>query len=217
MCRSTRSLIVLERRQDARRERRRTAALHELDQRVQIHRALARELLRKPGFEAGLAQPRATPGDYCGCFPARAGPLFALQVHASLAHPRELFLPPRANAWPSGVSGNRASGMGGNRRRTAPRRRAFPRRPLPDPVRSSRSRRWRTARRDHVLQACRRRDVGDSPHRSAAGRSWRRLGREPVGRSRSARSRPTTLTGSWLARRFQSAPAWSRSPCRSWR
>ena len=70
---SARAPLVFERRQDARRERRRAAALHQLDQCVQVHRALARELLGQPAVEAGLAQSRPAPGDDLGRSPPGAG------------------------------------------------------------------------------------------------------------------------------------------------
>ena len=55
--------LMVERRQDPRRERRRAASLDQPDQRMQIHAALARELLGQRSAEAGLAQPCAAPGD----------------------------------------------------------------------------------------------------------------------------------------------------------
>lgn len=57
---------MLERRQDPRRKRWRAAALDQPDQRVQIHAALARQLLGERGAEACLAQPCAAPGDRVG-------------------------------------------------------------------------------------------------------------------------------------------------------
>ena len=55
--------LMLERREDPRRERWRATALNQPDQRVQIHAALMRQLLGQRGAEAGLAQPCAAPGD----------------------------------------------------------------------------------------------------------------------------------------------------------
>jgi hypothetical protein len=81
---------VLERRQDARRERWRAAALDQLDQSVQVHGALTRELLGQFVVEAGLAQSLATPGDDL----ARSGLASGSKCHASLARAGGQFLPP---------------------------------------------------------------------------------------------------------------------------
>jgi hypothetical protein len=93
--RSTRLSLVLERRHDTRRERRRAAALDELDQRVQIDAALAREVLGEFGVEAGLSQSCATPGDDVGRWSSRPGLFSDSKVHVSLARRREPFLHPQ--------------------------------------------------------------------------------------------------------------------------
>jgi hypothetical protein len=91
--RSTRPSLVLERCQDARRERGWAAALDQLDQRVQIDAVLAREVLGEFSVEAGLSQSCATPGDDVGRCSSRPGPFSGSKVHVSLARPREPFLP----------------------------------------------------------------------------------------------------------------------------
>jgi hypothetical protein len=91
--RSTRPSLVLERCQDARRQRGWAAALDQLDQRVQIDAALAREVLGEFGVEAGLSQSCATPGDDVGRS-SRPGLFSGSKVHVSLARRREPFLHP---------------------------------------------------------------------------------------------------------------------------
>jgi hypothetical protein len=98
---------VIERRQDTRRERRWATALDQLDQRVQVHAALARELLGQLGVEAGLAQSRAAPGDDVGRRRAGPGPLSGSQVHIPLAHPREPFLRARSTFAPPRIGWGR--------------------------------------------------------------------------------------------------------------
>jgi hypothetical protein len=98
MC-STRAALVVERRHDPRRERRRTATLDKLDQRVQVNRAFARQLLSQSAAETGLAQPGAPPGDRVVGSSARrrlsAAPRVSSgsEIHVSLAPAREPFLP----------------------------------------------------------------------------------------------------------------------------
>jgi hypothetical protein len=101
--------LMLERRQDPRRERWRAAALDQADQRVQIHAALVRQLLGKRGAEAGLAQPCAAPGyrvgwlSNAGCLAfasslsAGSGLSAGSRVHAYLAPARGPFLPSEPN------------------------------------------------------------------------------------------------------------------------
>jgi hypothetical protein len=90
---------VVERRHYAGRERRRTAALDQLDQRVQVNRAFVRQLLSQGGVETGLAQPGAPPGNRVvsclGCRRLSAGLVMSpgSEIHASLAPPRLVFLP----------------------------------------------------------------------------------------------------------------------------
>jgi hypothetical protein len=74
---------VLERRQDARGQRRWTAALDQLDQGVKVNRALARELLGEPVVEAGLAQSLAAPHDDLSRPRTQAGVLSGSKVHVS--------------------------------------------------------------------------------------------------------------------------------------
>jgi len=90
---------MVERRHDPGRERRRTAALDQLDQRVQVDRALARELLGQGRAETGLAQPGAPPRD--GVVGSSAGRRLPAglrvssgsEIHVSLAPARRSFLP----------------------------------------------------------------------------------------------------------------------------
>jgi hypothetical protein len=77
---------MVERRQDARRERRRAAALHQLDQRVQVHATVMRDLARELVVKARPAQSRATPANDRRCFSARHDAFSALQVHISSVH-----------------------------------------------------------------------------------------------------------------------------------
>jgi hypothetical protein len=98
---------MVERRKDPRRERWRAAAFNQLDQRVQIHAALVRQLLGQRGVEAGLAQARSAPGDRVGWRSNAGGLAFASslsavsglsagsRVHAYLAPARGPFLPSR--------------------------------------------------------------------------------------------------------------------------
>jgi len=89
---------VVERRHYASRERRRTAALDKSDQRVQVHRALVRKLLRQRRVEPGLAQPGAAPSDRVVGSSARrrlsAGPGVSSgsEIHISLSAPTPVFL-----------------------------------------------------------------------------------------------------------------------------
>ena len=89
---------MLEWRQYACREPRRATALDELDESVQIDPALARELLGQTPVEAGLAQPRAAPGDDLGRPWACAGLWSASKVHVCLAPEQDLFLLPSGRA-----------------------------------------------------------------------------------------------------------------------
>ena len=84
MWRSTAPPFVLERRNDTSRKGRWAAALDQLDQRMQVHAALARELLRQLAVKAGLAEPGLAPRDdarrrFAG------GPSCAVWVHASFS------------------------------------------------------------------------------------------------------------------------------------
>ena len=97
---STRTPLVLERRQDARRELWGAAALDQLDQGVQVNRALARELVGQLAVEAGVAQSCASPGHDVGCFSADAGLLSGSKVHLFLAHRGDQFLLPACVAAP---------------------------------------------------------------------------------------------------------------------
>ena len=89
---------MLERRQDARRELWGAAALDQLDQGVQVNRALTRELVRQLAVEAGVAQSCAPPGHDVGCFSADAGLLSGSKVHLFLAQRGDQFLLPAASA-----------------------------------------------------------------------------------------------------------------------
>jgi hypothetical protein len=83
--RSVRAPLVVERREDARRERRRTAALDQPGQRVQVHTGLARECLREGRVEARVTKARAAPGDYVGRFLPGPSLLSGCKVHVLLA------------------------------------------------------------------------------------------------------------------------------------
>jgi hypothetical protein len=89
---------VLEWRQDVRRELWGAAALDQLDQGVQVNRALTRELVRQLAVEAGVAQSCASPGHDVGCFSADAALLSGSKVHLFLAHRGDQFLLPAASA-----------------------------------------------------------------------------------------------------------------------
>jgi hypothetical protein len=84
---------VLERRQDPCRELRRAAALDELDERVQVHPAFARELVGQTRLEARPAQTRSAPRHDVGRPAATAGVVSDSKVHASLAPGPARFLP----------------------------------------------------------------------------------------------------------------------------
>jgi hypothetical protein len=77
--------LVVERREDARRERRRTAALDQPGQRVQVHTGLARQCLRDCRVEARVTKARAAPGDYVGRFLPGPSLLSGCKVHVLLA------------------------------------------------------------------------------------------------------------------------------------
>jgi hypothetical protein len=84
--------LMVERGEDARRERRLTAALHELYQRVKVDGAIARQLFRELRAEARAPEPSAAPpSDGGGLARRRVG--FACDVHVSLAPPPGRFLP----------------------------------------------------------------------------------------------------------------------------
>ena len=72
---------MLERREDARRERRGAAALDQLDQGVEIHGTLARELFREPALEAGPTQSPPAPGDDLGRSPPGVGMFSGSELH----------------------------------------------------------------------------------------------------------------------------------------
>jgi hypothetical protein len=91
--RSVGAALVVERREDARRERRRAAALDQPGQRVQVHTELLRQFLRERPAEAGVAKPRAAPGHYVGRFLPGPSLLSGSKVHVFLAR-RELALLP---------------------------------------------------------------------------------------------------------------------------
>ena len=79
--RSTGPILVVERRQDARGQRRRAASIDQLDQGVKVHIRFAREFLCEFGVEPGLVQPRVTPGHNAGSFLAVAGRCFGSRAH----------------------------------------------------------------------------------------------------------------------------------------
>jgi hypothetical protein len=91
---------MVERRHDPGRERRRAAALDQLDQRMQVDRALARELLGQGRPETRLMQAGPPPCD--GVVASSAGRRLAAgpkvssgsEIHALLAPSGEHFLPP---------------------------------------------------------------------------------------------------------------------------
>ena len=72
---------MVERREDARRESRRTAALDQPGQRMEVDTALAREFLREARLEAGVSQARTAPGDNTGRFRPDLSLLFGNKVH----------------------------------------------------------------------------------------------------------------------------------------
>ena len=84
---------MVERREDARRERRRAAALDKPGQRVQVYTLLARQFLRECRVEAGVAKARAAPGDYVGRLLRGSGLLSGFKVHVFLAHRDGALLP----------------------------------------------------------------------------------------------------------------------------
>lgn len=77
--------LVVERREDARRERRRTAALDQPGQRVQVHTVLARQRLRERRVEARVTKARSAPIDYVGRFLPGPSLLSGCKVHVLLA------------------------------------------------------------------------------------------------------------------------------------
>jgi hypothetical protein len=79
--RSVRAPLVVERREDARREWRRTAALDEPGQRMEVHTALARQFLRESRIEAGVTQACTAPGDDIGRFLPGLSLLSGNKVH----------------------------------------------------------------------------------------------------------------------------------------
>ena len=81
-----------DRRQDARDKRRRAAALNQLDQGVQVHPRVTRDLLGQLEVEARAQQSLQPPADPAGRCPAGTDLLSTMQVHISLAHPHESFL-----------------------------------------------------------------------------------------------------------------------------
>jgi hypothetical protein len=99
---SVRVPLVVERREDARREWRRTAALDQPGQRMEVHTALARQSLRESRLEAGVTQARTAPGDDTGRFFPDLSLLSGNKVHVYLAHCDPPLLPPaRRNRVPS--------------------------------------------------------------------------------------------------------------------
>jgi hypothetical protein len=85
---------VLERRQDPRRQHRRATALDELDERMEVHAALACKPLREARLEAGPAKARAAPGDNVRGLAPAAGVVSDSKLHTSLAAGRDRFLLP---------------------------------------------------------------------------------------------------------------------------
>jgi hypothetical protein len=84
---------MVQRSQDARRERRRTAVLDQLDQGMEIHRTLHRQLTGQIAVEASVSQPRTTPrGDVPGRL-AAGGCVSVRRVHDYFAAPHAQFLP----------------------------------------------------------------------------------------------------------------------------
>ena len=112
---------MIERGQDPRRERRRATALNQADQRVQIDAGLMRELFCQRGVEAGLAEPRAAPGNRVRRFSIASRPSFASrlsalsglsvgpEVHAYLAPARAPFLRGESNYRAQGGRGGTKS------------------------------------------------------------------------------------------------------------
>ena len=84
---------MVERREDPRRERWRATAFDQPGQRVQVHTQLPRQFLSKCRVEAGVAKPRAAPGDYVGRFLLGPGLLSGSKFHVLLAHPNRALLP----------------------------------------------------------------------------------------------------------------------------
>jgi hypothetical protein len=76
---------VVQRREDARREWRRTAPLDQPGQRMEVHTALARQFLRESRLEAGVTQARTAPGDDTGRFWPDLSLLSGNKVHLYLA------------------------------------------------------------------------------------------------------------------------------------
>jgi hypothetical protein len=91
--RSVRAPLVVERREDARRKWRRTAALDQPGQRMEVHTALARQFLRESRIEAGVTQACASPCDDVGRFLPGLSLLSGNQVHVYLAHGDPSLLP----------------------------------------------------------------------------------------------------------------------------
>jgi hypothetical protein len=85
---------VVERREDVRREWRRTAALDQPGQRMEVHTALARQLLRESRIEAGVTQTCTAPRDDIGRFLPDFSLLSGNKVHVYLAHRDPPLLPP---------------------------------------------------------------------------------------------------------------------------
>lgn len=98
--RSAPAPLVVERREDARRERRRTAALDQPGQRVQVHTVLPRQCLRECRVEARVTKARAAPGDYVGRFLPGPSLLSGCEVHVLLAQ-RDWALLPRESTRPA--------------------------------------------------------------------------------------------------------------------
>ena len=84
--RSVRAPLVVEWREDARREWRRAAALDQSGQRMEVHTALARQFLRESRLEAGVTQARTAPGDDIRRFLPNLSLLSGNKVHVYLAH-----------------------------------------------------------------------------------------------------------------------------------
>jgi hypothetical protein len=92
-CNAVRAPLVVERREDARREWRRTAALDQSGQRMEVHAALARQFLRESRLEAGVTQAHTAPRDDIRRFLPDLSLLSGNKVHLYLAQRDPRLLP----------------------------------------------------------------------------------------------------------------------------